>query len=219
MMLLPDLEEVPRSKDKMRKVLISIFLLLPLVAVGYGQDTGGVKGKVRTSSGGGIAGASVTARQDGKDIRSATSDKKGDFVLDGLRPGLYNLVFEAAGYSNGVLYNVEVKKKKVADLGDRLMLTVDRGTQVLVHTSVFYSDGTSITAAKVELFNVNSDGTTRRLATGTTNISGEYTFHLKEGTAKLRITASANGVSASKDIDVSEAAIYRLAISLNTTRR
>lgn len=203
---------------KLRLLLIA-SLVFATAALAIAQDTGGVKGKVRTPNGKGIAGATVTARQDGRDLKSVTANGKGDFVLDGLDAGKYNLVFEAKGFSGGVLYNVEIKKNRVSDLGDRLMLSVDKGTQVLVHASVYYKEGNSVTAAKVELFQVNGDGTTRRLSTGFTNVSGEYTFRRPEGAAKLRVTASLNGVSGSKDIEVSEAAIYRTAITLDLSRK
>ena len=196
-------------------LLMSAFCLLPSA---FAQSTGGVKGKVRTSNGGGIAGANVTARQKGNDIKTATANAKGEFVLDGLESGLYNLVFDADGYSSGVLYNIEIKKNKVQDLGERLMLSTDKGTQVIVNGSVFYKEGTSVTAAKVELETVNSDGSTKKLASGYTSSNGEFTFRMKPGNAKLRLTAKFNGVTGSKDIEVSEAAIYRLAITLDLSR-
>ena len=196
-------------------LLMSAFCLLPSA---FAQSTGGVKGKVRTSNGGGIAGANVTARQKGNDIKTATANAKGEFVLDGLESGLYNLVFDADGYSSGVLYNIEIKKNKVQDLGERLMLSTDRGTQVIVNGSVFYKEGTSVTAAKVELEQVNSDGSTKKLASGYTSSNGEFTFRMKPGNAKLRLTAKFNGVTGSKDIEVAEAAIYRLAITLDLSR-
>jgi len=182
------------------------------------QSSGGVKGKVRTTNGGGIAGATVTARQKGNDIKTATANAKGEFLLDGLDSGLYNLVFDANGYSSGVLYNIEIKKNKVQDLGERLMLSTDKGTQVIVNGSVFYKEGTSVTAARIELEVVNSDGSTKKLSSGYTTSNGEFTFRLKPGTAKLRVTAKFNGVAGSKDIEVSEAAIYRLAITLDLSR-
>ena len=196
-------------------LLMSAFCLLPSA---FAQSTGGVKGKVRTSNGGGIAGANVTARQKGNDIKTATANAKGEFVLDGLESGLYNLVFDADGYSSGVLYNIEIKKNRIQDLGERLMLSTDKGTQVIVNGSVFYKEGTSVTAAKVELETVNSDGSTKKLASGYTSSNGEFTFRMKPGNAKLRLTAKFNGVTGSKDIEVSEAAIYRLAITLDLSR-
>lgn len=182
-------------------------------------QSGGLKGKVRNTRGSGIAGATVTARQKGVDLRSATANTKGDFILDGLEAGLYNLVFDARGYASGVLYNVEVKKNQVTDLGERLILSADQGSLVIVKGSVFFKDGTSASGATVTVERINSDGTIRRLASATTNISGEFTFRQPQGQAKLRITASINKSTASKEIEVSEPAIYRLAISLDIDRK
>ena len=190
-----------------------------LALAAFAQDTGSVKGTVRMPNGSGIAGASIIASQDGSEVTSSSSNEKGEFTFDKLKPGIYKLVFEARGYQSGTFYNVEVKKKKVNDLGDRLLLRVDKGFQVLVQTSVFFKEGTSVTAAKVELFNVNADGTTKRIAIGSTDISGEFTFRRPEGAAKLRVTASLKGVSASKEIEVSEAAIYRTAITLDMSQK
>lgn len=202
--------------------LFPAIVLAVLAALGvssaFAQSTGGLKGKVRTAGGDGIANASVTARRKGVDLKTVKGDSKGNFVIEGLESGRYNLVFEAPGYSSGVLYNVEVRKNKVSDLGDRLMLSTDQGTQVIVKGSIFFKEGTSVTGAKVELEKVNADGTTQKLGSAMTNISGEFTFRRPEGAAKLRVTAKFKGISGSKEIEVDQAAIYRLAITLDISR-
>jgi hypothetical protein len=182
------------------------------------QGTGGVKGKVRTPNGNGIANASITARKDGADVKSVKADTKGNFVMEGLEPGRYNLVFDAPRYSSGVLYNVEVKKNKIIEPGDRLILTPDQGDLVLVKGSIFYKEGVSLPGAKVEIEEVNPDGTTRKLGNTLTNISGEFTFRRPKGAANLRVKASFKGVTGTKDIEVDAAAIYRLAITLDISR-
>ena len=48
-------------------------------------------------------------------------------MIEGVAPGQYSLVVDAKGYSSGVLYNIEIKKDKVRDLGDRLILNVRSG--------------------------------------------------------------------------------------------
>lgn len=78
---------------------------------------------------------------------------------------------------------------------------------------------TSVTGAKVEVATVNPDGTLKKLSTGWTSISGEFTFSQPEGPAKMRITATFKGSTASRDIDVDSAAIYRLALSLDINRQ
>lgn len=193
--------------------LLSFICFIPEI---IGQS-GGIKGKVRTNKGDAIAGATVTARLDGKDVKTVQADKKGSFTLTGLESGVYNVVFDADGYSSGVKYNVEINKK-VRDLGDRLILSVDQGTLVIVKGSVFYSEGTSITGASVELEQVNADGSTKRLGSTFTNVSGEFTFRRPEKAAKLRVNAKFKDATASKDIDVETAAIYRLALTLKISR-
>lgn len=203
---------------KTRLSFILLGLLIAGVAVSTFGQTGGLKGKVRNTRGSGIPGATVTARQNGADVKSATANNKGEFILNGLDNGVYNLVFEANGYASGVLYNVEVRKNKVSDLGERLILSPDQGTLVIVKGSIFFKEGTSVTGAKVDLAEVNADGSTRKLGSTTTNISGEFTFRKQPGTAKLRVTASYKSATGSKEIEVSEPAIYRLAITLDLSQ-
>ena len=200
------------------KYISKIVLLAALFAfssvLSIAQDTGGVKGKVRTPKGEGIAAATVTARQNNEDVKSATADAKGTFVLDNLKPGTYNLVFSKKGYSSGVLYNVEVKQKKIGNLGERLVLTVDQGTQVIIKGSVFAPDGRSVGGAEIKIERLESDGSTKKVGSSVSNYSGEFTFRFNEGAAKYRVTASMKNSAASKEVEVDSAAIYRLAITL-----
>ena len=194
--------------------LLTSLCLLPVFA----QSTGGVKGKIRNLRGDRIADATITARQNSRDVRSVKSNSKGEFVLDGLEIGFYNILVDAAGYSTGIKNNVEIKRNKVTDLGDKLFLSIDKGTQVIVNGSVFYKDGTSVTGAKVEVERIGTDGLVKKIGTYTTNISGEFTFRQPDEPAKFRITARHKNVSATKEIDVESAAVYRLAVSLDTLR-
>ena len=82
--------------------VLFVFLLTFSSLFVFAQNSGGAKGKVRTSRGDGISGATVTARQEGDDVKSAKTDAKGNFQLNGLKPGLYNFVFEKNGYATGV---------------------------------------------------------------------------------------------------------------------
>lgn len=202
----------PRNGISLVKFLLILALSCTFVSA---QETGIVKGKVRSNKGDGIGGVSITARQNGSDVKSAKSDDKGNFTLNGLRPGIYNFVFDRNGYGSAVKYNVEVKKDKTVDLGDRLILNTDAGTQVIVKGSVFDQNGRSVYGAKIEIQKVNGDGSTRKIGSGYTSESGEFTFRFKEGSAKFRVVASAKGTSASKDVEVESAAIYRTAITLN----
>ncbi|MBK8466597.1 MAG: carboxypeptidase regulatory-like domain-containing protein [Chloracidobacterium sp.] len=197
-----------------------VFLLtaycLPFTA--QAQSTGGAKGKVRNNRDEAIADVSVTARKDSKDISTVTTNKKGEFAFNNLETGVYNFVFDKVGYASAIRYNIEVRPNKKVDLGDRLILVVDKGTLVLIQGSVFFKDGTSVTGAKVEVEKLNADGTTRSFPAVYTNISGEFTYRQPEGTAKYRFTAKYKDRTASKVIEVSSAAIYRIALNFDISR-
>ena len=122
--------------------LLSAFCLLPSA---FAQ--GGIKGKVRNNKGNGIGGATVTARLNGKDVKTVNADSKGNFLMEGLKAGTYNVAFDADGYALGVKFGVEIKNGSVRDLGDRLILSVDQGTQLIVKGSVFFKEGTSVSGA------------------------------------------------------------------------
>ena len=198
-----------------KQTAVFAFLLTFLSVAAFAQEMGGAKGKVRNAKGDGISGATITARLDGKDIKTVKTDAKGNFEMTGLKTGVYNFVIEKSGYGAGVKYNVEIKKKGTVNLGDNLVLMVDQGTLVLINGSVYNQDGRSITGAKIEIERISSDGSTKKVGNGYTNVSGEFTFRQPEGTAKIRVTASLKGVSNSKEIEVDSAGIYRLAITLN----
>lgn len=195
--------------------LLSILFLLSSVAA---QSTGGAKGKVRNVNDAGIAGATISARQKGIDLKSTKSDANGNFLLDGLEPGLYNLAFEARGYSAAVQYNVEIKKGNIRDLGSRLILLVDRGSRVILKGSVFFKDGFIASGAKIIIERVNSDDSSKKLAETGTDYQGEFSFSQPEGPAKLRIKATLKDARAVKEIDVDSAMIYRTALNLDQDR-
>ena len=198
--------------------LLALLLAVSCVGTALAQTSGGggvVKGRLRTNKGSDIAGATVTARLKGEDVKSVKTDAKGAFVLDGLEAGIYNITFEKNGYSTGVRYNVEVKTGEINDLGEKLFLNIDPGTQVIVKGSVFDKFGRSVFGAKIEIHRINADGSTKKINSARTSETGEFTFRFPEASAKFRIIASANGVKNSKDIEVESAAIYRMAITLD----
>jgi hypothetical protein len=194
--------------------LLSAVCLLPSV---YAQ--GGIKGKVRNTKGNGIGGATISARLEGKDVKTVTADSKGNFLMEGLKAGTYNIAFDADGYAIGVKFGVDIKNGSVRDLGDRLILSVDQGTQVIIKGAVFFKEGTSMTGAKVEIERVNADGSTKDLGSTYSNYSGEFSFRPPAGVTKVRVTARYKGVEASKEItDMVNAGIYRTAITLDISR-
>ncbi len=199
--------------------LLQLCVVLIFAATSFAQTTGGVKGKVRNSRGDAISGATITARRDSNDLKTVTANGKGEFVLNGLEAGVYSFVIDAKGYAAAIRYNFEVQKGKIRSLGDNLMLFVDRGTLVIIQGSVFYKDGTSVAGAEVRIDRVEADGSVKNITTVYTNISGDFTIRRPEGKAKYRFTAKYKDATASRDLDVETAAIYRTAVSLPINRQ
>jgi len=201
------------------RVTVLFAVIIALAVSAFAQTSGGVKGKVRDWNGNGLSGISVSARQKGEEVKSVQSGKDGNFVLEGLAPGTYNIAFDGDGYSTGVLYNVEVKAGKVRGLSERLLLTRDRGSMVFVKGIVFYRDSTSLAGADVELYVVNGDGTDKKLFGTTTNEMGDFEFPAVKVIQKLRVKATFKGVSETKDIDVNQPQIYRTTVTLPIDRQ
>jgi hypothetical protein len=207
------------------KSFLFIFLLAATLAspAVFGQESpGGVKGKVRSARNDALAQVTVTAQRDGREVKTTTTDARGDFVLSGLEAGVYSFAFSKNGYNSGIRYNVEVKKNKIRDLGSRLILSVDQGTQIVIRGTVFDENGRSVTGANIDIEKKQSDGSYRKISSTTTSYGleslarGEFVFSLPPTAeaAEYRLTASTKGVSGSKTIAVSGAAVYRLAINL-----
>jgi hypothetical protein len=192
----------------------ALFLCVSAMA----QNTGGVKGKVRDWNGKGVSGITVAARQKGVEVKTVKSRAGGDFVLDGLTPGLYNIAFDGEGYSTGVLYNVEVKSGKVRGLSNNLLLTRDRGSQVFVKGIVFFRDNSSLEGADVELYVVNDDGTVRKIGATRSDVMGDFSFPAVNVIKKMRVKASYKGVTETRDIDVIQPQVYRTTIILPMDR-
>lgn len=199
---------------KSTSLLFAIIFALAAFAIG---QPGGIKGKVKAPNGKGIPNASIVVWKDGKEIKSATADGKGEFSITGLSADKYNIVFQADGYSTGTLHGIEIKSG-VQNLGDRLVLSLDRGNFVFVQGAVFFKEGSSVTGAKVELEQINEDGSTKSLASTYSNTQGEFSFRRPPGMVKYRVTAKLKGSSASKDVQVEEIAAYRVSLRLDMSR-
>lgn len=197
----------------MKKFFVSSLFLILAASIAFAQSTGGIKGKVRNTKGKGISDVTITVRQKGEDVKSVKSNSQGEFTMEGLKTGIYNVVFEREGYGGGVLYNVEVRKNKTGDLGERLVMRDDQGTLVIINGSVFNQFGGSVYGAEVKIERISGDSI-KKVGSSYTSETGEFVFRFPEKDDKFRITATAKGVSASKEIEVSDAAIYRLVLTL-----
>ena len=197
---------------------IAILVLFSLPVLVFGQETGGIKGKVRAANEKALAEATITARQDGKDIKSVKTDRNGNFLLSGLAPGIYNFLFEKDGFASGVKYNVKIEQNQVRDLGDRLILAVDPGTLVFIKGSVFTPDGKSYPGVDIKIERISADGKTKKVGSGYTNESGEFAFRFPDAVAKYRVTASIKGMKESQEVEVANAAVYRVAFTMKGSK-
>lgn len=198
-----------------------MFLLVILMSSAFAQDrsSGGIKGKVRVETGT-PAGVAIVVRQGEREVARGLTDKKGEFVVNRLTPGLYGVTLRKAGLSIGTIENIEVRAGKTRSLGDNLVLAIDEGSIAFIRGSVFNEDGRSMPNVKIELARVEDDGTVKKIDGRVSNEIGAFVFRLAPDKAKYRVTAKANGAEpVSQDVDVDDAAVYRIALSIKTARK
>ena len=196
------------------RIMSAATLLLLLAFICSGQDkTGAIKGKVRVEKGS-PAGAAVILRQGDHEVTRTTTDKKGDFLIARIAPGIYGLTVRKPGLAVGSIENLEVKPGKTRTLGDRLILSVDEGSIVFIRGSVFSAGGRSVPGVRVELARIIDEQSTEKLDARVTGETGEFVFRLPPDTAKYRLTLKASGAQLdSKDVSVDGPAIYRVALT------
>lgn len=194
--------------------VFSILLFTAGISVGQDKSVGAIKGKVRVETGT-PAGVTVVVRRGEAEVTRSTTQKNGDFVVSRLTPGVYGLTFRKAGLSIGTIEDVEVKAGKTRSLGDRLILTIDEGSIAFLSGSVFDADGRSIPNAKVELFRIQEDGSTKKIDGRVTTETGSFKFRLSPEPAKYRVSVKRDGAEpVSKEVEIDGAAVYRVALSL-----
>lgn len=201
---------------RFKKTLFVVAIMIFATAAASGQDKslGAIKGKVRVETGT-AAGVTVVVRRGETEVTRATTDKNGEFLVSRLTPGIYGLTFRKPGLSIGSLEDVEVKAGKTRALGDRLILTIDEGSIAFLSGSVFSATNRSVANAKVELFRILDDGTTKKIDGRITTETGSFKFRLSPEPGKYRVSVKTNGAeSVSKDVEIDGAAVYRVALSL-----
>lgn len=201
---------------RFNKTLFVLLIILATAGISVGQDKslGAIKGKVRVETGT-PGGVTVVVRQGQTEVTRSTTEKNGDFVVSRLTPGIYGLTFRKAGLSIGTIEDIEVKAGKTRSLGDRLILTIDEGSIAFLSGSVFDPDGRSVPNAKVELFKIQEDGSTKKIDGRVTTETGSFKFRLSPEPGKYRVSVKRDGAEpVSKDVEIDGAAVYRVALSL-----
>jgi hypothetical protein len=192
----------------------AVLLLLAVACLAQDKTTGAIKGKVRVEQGspGGVA---VILLQDDREVARAATDRKGEFTIAHVTPGVYSLKFRKPGLSVGTIEPLDVKAGKTRALGDRLVLSIDEGSIAFLRGSVFTESGHSVPGVRVELVKVIDENSVQKIDARVTGETGEFVFRLSPEKAKYRVTVKADGAQlASKDVEVDSAAVYRVALTL-----
>jgi len=183
------------------------------VASAQDKRAGAIKGKVRVEKGS-AEGVVVVLRQSDHEVSRVSTDRKGDFLISRITPGVYGLTFRKPGLAVGSIENLEVKAGKTRSLGDHLVLSIDEGSIAFIRGSVFTQAGRSVPNVRVELARVVSDNEVQKLDARVTGETGEFVFRVPPDVVKYRLTLQAEGAeSVSKDVEVDGAAVFRVALT------
>lgn len=192
---------------------VMVLLLFSFVSLAQDKTTGAIKGKVRVEKGS-PAGAAVILRQGDREVTRVVTDKKGEFLIARIAPGVYGLTVRKPGLAVGSIESIEVKAGKTRALGDRLILSVDEGSIAFIRGSVFNEGGRSVPGVRIELARILDEQSTEKIDSRVTGETGEFVFRLPPDAAKYRVTMKANGAQVdSKDVSVDGPAVYRVALT------
>lgn len=199
-------------------VLISVILLAGNL-LAQDRSTGSLKGKVKVETGT-PAGVAIVVRQGEREVARGLTDKKGEFLVSRLSPGLYGVTLRKSGLSVGSIENIEVKAGKTRSLGDNLVLAIDEGSIAFIRGSIFGEDGHSVPNVRVELGKIQDDGTVKKIDGRVSNEIGAFVFRLTPDPGKYRLTAKPNGAEpVSKDVEIDGPAVYRIALSIKLSAK
>jgi len=191
----------------------ALLLLLSLASLAQDKGTATIKGKVRVEQGS-PGGVSVILLQADREVTRAATDKKGDFTVARITPGLYTVTFRKPGLAVGSIPDLDLKAGKTRSLHD-IVLGIDDGSIAFLRGSVFTESGRSVPGVRVELVRIVDENSVQKIDARVTGETGEFVFRLSPETARYRVTAKADGAQpASKDVEVDSAAVYRVALTL-----
>jgi hypothetical protein len=176
--------------------------------------TGSIKGRVRAGGESGAGNVKIILLDGEREVAHAVTNAKGDFEFNDLQPGVYGLTLRKPGLQVGRMDELKVSAGKTVNLKDRLYLAVDEGSIAFLKGSVFSKEGRSFGGARIEVVLVRSDGSEKKINSAVSNSLGAFSFRLPPGAARYRVTAKANGMEASKEVEIDGAAIFRVALEL-----
>jgi hypothetical protein len=190
-----------------------LLLLLSVTALSQDKTTASIRGKVKVEQGTPV-GVNVILFQGEQEVTRATTDKKGEFTIARVNPGVYTVTFRKPGLAVGSIPNLDLKAGQKRVLHD-LVLGIDDGSIAFLRGSVFTESGRSVPGVRVELARIVSDNSLQKIDARVTGETGEFVFRLSPETARYRVTVKADKAEpVSKDVEVDSAAVYRVALTL-----
>jgi hypothetical protein len=197
------------------KTAFATALLLLISVAGLAQDKGtaSIKGKVRVEKGSPI-GVSVVLLQGDREVTRVATDKKGEFTIAHITPGLYTVTFRKPGLAVNSIANLDLKSGQKRLLHD-LVLGIDEGSIAFLRGSVFTESGRSVPGVRVELARIVAENSLQKIDSRITGETGEFVFRVSPETARYRVTVKADKAEpVSKDVEVDSAVVYRVALIL-----
>lgn len=117
-------------------IICACVLLGGSAAWAQGIITGNLAGTMQDATGAVVPGAKITVtKPDTNAVFTATSGSNGNFSLNDLPTGIYNVKFEASGFSTLTLQSVRVDSNKTTDLGPQKLTTGTATTTVEVNAN------------------------------------------------------------------------------------
>ena len=117
-------------------IICTSILLGGSVAWSQGIITGNLAGTMQDPTGAVVPGAKITVtKPDTNAVFTTTSGANGNFSLNDLPVGIYNVKFEAPGFSTRALENVHVDSNHTLDLGVQKLTTGTSTTTVEVNAN------------------------------------------------------------------------------------
>lgn len=190
-----------------------LLLILSVACLAQDKSTGSIKGKVRVEQGS-PSGVAVILLAGDREVTRAATDKRGEFTIAHVAPGVYGVKFRKPGLSVGSIDGLEVKAGKTRALHD-LILGIDDGSIAFLRGSVFTESGRSVPGVRVELYRILAENSVQKIDARVTGETGEFVFRLSPEKAKYRVTLKAEGAQPiSKDVEIDSAAVYRVSLTL-----
>ena len=182
--------------------------------------TGDIGGRVRVEAGMSPGDVLVVLRRSEQEVARTSTNARGEFAFRDVEPGSYGMTFRKQGLQVGRMEQVEVRAGRTVNIKEGLYLPVDEGSIAFIRGSVFSASGRSFNGARVELARVEADGSLKKLDSRVSNATGSFAFRLPPQHARYRLTAKADGMeTATHEVEVEGAAIYRAALSLEPARK